>query len=89
LLRTAQRIYGGQLGGYSVAFEVVSAYDEDPKTEETAEDYFPIFPLVCGRHVRAWKTHFRRGSFDVSRRGRGIQSIMISEEMLKHALVMR
>jgi len=45
LLRAAQRIYGGQLAGYSVAFEVVSTYNEDSKTEQTAEDYFPIFPL--------------------------------------------
>lgn len=64
-------------------------YDEDSKAKETAEDYFPIFPLVCNIHVKKWKTHFRRGSFDVSRRGRGIHNIMRSEEMLKHALVMR
>jgi hypothetical protein len=89
LLRVAHRIYEGQLAGWVAGWEVEGTYDEDAEAEETAEDCFPILPLVCGRNVRTWKTHFRGGSCNMRRRGRGIHNIMISEEILKHALVMR
>jgi hypothetical protein len=75
--------------GWKVECGVGGTYDEDSKAEETAQDCFPIFQLVWGWSMRTWKMHFRGGSFDVIRRGRGIHNIMRSEEMLKHALVMR
>lgn len=72
-----------------MGWEVGSTYNECSEAEKTAKDCFPIFLLACGRYVRAWKTHFKGGSFDVIKRGRGIHNIMRSEEMLKHAFVMR
>jgi len=75
--------------GWRVGWEVGGTYNEYSKAEETAEDCFPIFLSACGKIVRTWKTNFKGGSFDVIRRGRGIHNIIRSEEMLKHAFVMR
>lgn len=44
--------------------------------------------MVAYGHV-VLRTYLGRGSLEVTSMGRGMQSIMMSEEMLKTALVMR
>lgn len=69
-------------------WKVLTTKTPRPKRQQRTA-FLIFFSLACGRNVRTWKTHFRGGSCDVIRRGRGIHNIMRSEEMLKQALVMR